>query len=351
MPPGLTQATDPNVGRSPASRPRRRTALLPTDSIILGERLRPVSEDESMARLHDSIADIGQHTPIIVRRVEGGAHQLVAGAHRLAAQKKRGAPEIECVILDDCSDEEARLIEISENLHRKELNALERDHLIAEWVRIMGARRISCQPDKKTRGRPRGGISEAARQAGVSVSDAHRAVRVDRLSTKAKDTAKAVGLDNDRSALLAAAGAQPEDQPGVLREIAAARANRSGSNTEGSGQDNKSIWLAAGRAWWSRAPAAWQQTFLSEVGQARSSSAKAEAEVLRAATSAASPNSGMVTRASAAIIHAFRRRDRLKISDLPGADRGTDYSSAIADLEAGGLIRRDGSELCWTGPR
>src|SRR4051812_7101208 len=90
---------------------RRSTKLLPIDSIMLGKRLRPVVEDEALDHLGEIIGDIGQHTPIMVRRIEGidgsHIHQLISGAHRLAAQEKRGETQIECVVLENCSDDDA----------------------------------------------------------------------------------------------------------------------------------------------------------------------------------------------------------------------------------------------------
>ena len=53
--------------------------------------------------------------------------------------------------------------------------------------------------------RPEGGISKAARDLNIEETDAKRAVKVAALSNEAKETAKEKGLDNNRSALLAAA--------------------------------------------------------------------------------------------------------------------------------------------------
>lgn len=343
---------EPVVNRPLESPPKRRIQQVPIDAITLGDRLRPVVDDDGLERLQAAIADIGQHTPIIVRSLdgEGKGLQLIAGAHRLAAQKKRGTSEIECVVLEGCSDEDARLIEISENLHRKELTALERDHLIAEWVRIVGARRVSCQAEKKLPGRPRGGVSEAARHAGVSITDAHRAVKVNSLTADAKVTAKEVGLDDDRSALLAAARKKPEDQPGTLRQIALAKA-RGSTGEQGLTADPKAAWLEKGLEWWKAAPPDWQEAFLAQV-RVRSSVALPVAGVPAGAVEdRKSSKPPTVTIASATIIHAFRRRARLRLTDLPGAARGVNYSGAVAGLEVEGLVLRQGDELVWTGPR
>ncbi|GEM_PF-3122811 len=77
---------------------------------------------------------------------------------------------------------------------------------------------IPRQPDAKRRGRPRGGIREAARQLGLSEADVRRARKVASLSQEAQAVARETGLDNNRTALLAAAEeATLEGQVEVLR--------------------------------------------------------------------------------------------------------------------------------------
>jgi ParB-like nuclease domain len=58
-----------------------------------------------------------------------------SGGHRLAAVKRLGLEYIECFVVENESDDQARLWEIAENLHRAELTALERAEQIAEWIR------------------------------------------------------------------------------------------------------------------------------------------------------------------------------------------------------------------------
>ena len=58
---------------------------------------------------------------------------------KLSAHRSRQAIrldlEIECFVsLGECSDDEAKLWEIAENLQRAELTALERSELEAEWI-------------------------------------------------------------------------------------------------------------------------------------------------------------------------------------------------------------------------
>ncbi|MDB5597266.1 MAG: hypothetical protein JWM36_4227 [Hyphomicrobiales bacterium] len=79
-----------------------------------------------------------------------------------------------------------RMWEISENLHRAELSALERAENIAEWVRLSG--RLPSHSETVGH-RPKGGINNAARELGLDRASAHRAVKVDSLTPEAKDAA------------------------------------------------------------------------------------------------------------------------------------------------------------------
>lgn len=159
----------------------------------------------SVKKLAESIDKIGLRHPITVRE-KGDRYILVAGRHRIEAFKKLGRDHIPASIVKMTNDD-ARLWEIAENLHRAELSKLERDENVAEWIKITEKQSVQLAP-KGLGHRPEGGISAAARELGVEETDAKRAVKVAALSDEAKEAARETGLDNNRSALLEAAGKQ-----------------------------------------------------------------------------------------------------------------------------------------------
>jgi ParB family chromosome partitioning protein len=172
------------------------------EDVLIGDRRRDINV-KAVEKLAQSIDQIGLRHPITVRR-RGDKYQLIAGRHRLEACKKLGREHIPASIVAMAGDD-ARLWEIAENLHRAELTKLERDLQIAEWIQI--TERISVQlAPKLGRGRPEGGISAAARELGIEETEAKRAVKVASLSEEAQQAARQVGLDDNRSALLEAAG-------------------------------------------------------------------------------------------------------------------------------------------------
>ncbi|WP_275790498.1 ParB/RepB/Spo0J family partition protein [Pararhizobium gei] len=193
----------------------RSTEFVDINVVEIHDRLRAVN-DADVKRVAESMASIGQRTPISVRyyeaRPEGfppsdmsDAMVLWTGATRLAAAKLLDWEKIECFVYDGGEDIDARLWEIAENLHRSELTALERDEHVALWV-VLNEERISAQvAPKMDRGRPEGGINAASRELGIERTDAQRAVKVASLSDEAKQAAKEAGLEDNRTALLEAA--------------------------------------------------------------------------------------------------------------------------------------------------
>jgi ParB/RepB/Spo0J family partition protein len=188
--------------------------------------LRPLDEEE-VKRLAVSMKRIGLMTPITVRYYPetlgpDGAddgYKLIAGRHRYAAAVSLGWDEIDAIEVE-CSDVDAKLWEIAENLHRAELTQLERDEQIAMWIELTDA----SQPGTHQKaGQQPGGVNAAARDLGIKKTDAHRAVKVASLSDEAKAAAREHGLDNNRSAMLEAA--REKDHQAQVDKIVA-RANK-----------------------------------------------------------------------------------------------------------------------------
>ena len=192
---------------------------------------RPIDQD-AVDRLAKSMAEIGLQTPIAVRRCSAKAYEsqepgfsLVAGAHRLRAAEQLGWKEIECIVMED-DDRACRLWQISENLHRHELTRLQRSRLHAEWIKLVeGEEGVSVQLEQKPLGgRPEGGISKASKELGVPRLELHRSQQIDTLTPEAETKAVELGLDDNQSALLAAA--KEEDAVGQVEVLKGWNAKR-----------------------------------------------------------------------------------------------------------------------------
>lgn len=130
----------------------------------------------------------------------------------------------------EVSNIEARLMEITENLHRAELTALERSEQLAEWVRLTEAKQEeSLKPtgddDKVVQLGPvsmggrgnEGGVRAAARKLGVKRAEAIRAQEIAKLPEEVKQAAREAGIDDNQSALLRVAGSADEPQNATVK--------------------------------------------------------------------------------------------------------------------------------------
>lgn len=81
-------------------------------------------DEIKLKELASSIRNHGILEPLLVRKLEDGSFELVAGERRLRASQMISLTEVP-VIIKTLSDEEATLIALTENLQREDLNPLE----------------------------------------------------------------------------------------------------------------------------------------------------------------------------------------------------------------------------------
>jgi len=180
--------------------------------------------------LKSSMSEIGLLNPITIQSNRAAMRRyLVAGRNRLEAAIQLKWDTIDCIELPDIDEVEdaetvGKLAEIAENLHRREIDAVERGELIAAWDRLRSDRReVSAQLGQKPQGgRPSGGVSKAARDLGMTRQAVDRALKVAALSPEAKAKARSAGLANNQTALLKAAKhKEPAAQVAALDQHAA----------------------------------------------------------------------------------------------------------------------------------
>ncbi len=127
-PPQAPAAAEP----APASLPREvsgehsgRAKEIPVDQIDRNPyQTRTRFDEEQLKELAASIAATGVVQPILVRTLQNGRFQLIAGERRLLASKQAGKETIPAV-LRQVSDEQAMEMTIVENLQRTDLNPME----------------------------------------------------------------------------------------------------------------------------------------------------------------------------------------------------------------------------------
>jgi len=178
--------------------------------------INPAAVDNLVASMGRS--DVGLLNPILVRVFTGSNEmRLVAGRHRLEAAKRLGWDFINAFYLN-VGDAEARMRTIAENLHRSELTALERSEQIEEW-------RVLCEQNPNAQvghsgGKPQRGVSQTAKDLGVSRQEVERAEKIAKITPAAKEAAKEAGIDDNQSKLLKVAAAEPEKQVEAVKQAA-----------------------------------------------------------------------------------------------------------------------------------
>ena len=116
-------------------------------------------DEETLASLSASIAEVGVIQPIVVRAIDGGGYELIAGERRWRAAKRTGLPSIPALVREH--DDQASLeTAVIENLHRQDLNALEEAAAYQQLVEDFGL----TQEEVATRvGRSRSAVSNTIR--------------------------------------------------------------------------------------------------------------------------------------------------------------------------------------------
>jgi ParB family chromosome partitioning protein len=120
---------------------------------------RTVFEPDALAALSNSIASAGLLQPLIVRPLDDGRFQLVAGERRWRASQKAGLDLVPVVVRSSPEDERLQSALI-ENVVREDLNPVDEARACAALVDDLG---ISKEDLAKRLGRSRAGISNLIR--------------------------------------------------------------------------------------------------------------------------------------------------------------------------------------------
>ena len=119
---GLDALLDRESDGAPVS---ERQTTLPLDQLQRGRyQPRTKMDDASLQELAASIRKQGLMQPILVRPLEGGRHEIIAGERRWRAAKIAGLAEVP-VLVREVPDSAALAMALVENIQREDLNPLE----------------------------------------------------------------------------------------------------------------------------------------------------------------------------------------------------------------------------------
>lgn len=149
--------------------------IIKIKDVKIGQRVR--DEFGDMKALAESIREHGLLHPIVV----DSNHNLIAGCRRLLACEQIGMKEIEAKMLDDISEKELRILELEENIRRKDLTELEKSKNLVELAEIkeqeLKSKEYFAESAKKSRGQPPkvNGLKQVSEEIGVPIKTLHDA--------------------------------------------------------------------------------------------------------------------------------------------------------------------------------
>lgn len=199
---------------------------IPLSAIHVGERARPIDEGHALA-IAASMAERGLINPITVRSTPAmnkgkTPYTLVAGGHRLRGAELNQWAEIDTIIVS-VDAEEAQLIELSENIFRNELTALDRALFVMKYREVYEDKHGKIAPGRPSEKYrhddgiifvPGRELSERVKdRLGFGQSTYERVTRIGQnLRPELRSVLRGTAAENDQSALLKFAKLPADDQ-------------------------------------------------------------------------------------------------------------------------------------------
>ncbi len=240
-------------------------------------------------QLADSIEETGLQNPITIRPEKDGAgYQLVSGAHRLAAFSELGREHIP-VFVREMTDEDARLFEVRENLHREELSARDWSlHLATEKLiyearnpeaKQGGDRRSDQKVNVDLLKKPRRFTAEMADALGCGEKNVKRAVQIAKgITSELHAEIHGTPLADNQAQLLALVKYPEARRPllaRIMREEGYGKVSDADQHAEGRrpkekpNQSDKEIWMRKIHSLWAHGRKHWQDDFLTLIDAVR----------------------------------------------------------------------------------
>lgn len=186
--------------------------LVNIDEIIVKNRKRSLQD---ISELKESIRELGLLNPITIN----SDMTLIAGHHRLQACKGLNCHTISAIIID-ANEIKAELMEIDENIIRRDLTALERAEQLKRRKEIYEKLYPHSNESRNQYTAKRNNFAEqktftedTAQKTGKSQRAIQQDIQIaNNISEEVKEEIKRIGLDNKKTALLQIAKAPVEEQ-------------------------------------------------------------------------------------------------------------------------------------------
>lgn len=134
--------------------------MLPIDRLRPGKyQPRTRMDETSLAELADSIREQGIMQPVLVRAIDGGRYEIIAGERRWRAAQRAGLREVPALI-KAVADQAALALSLIENIQREDLNPLEEAQGLARLIEEFG---LTHDAAAKAVGRSRSAVTNLLR--------------------------------------------------------------------------------------------------------------------------------------------------------------------------------------------
>ena len=98
--------------------------IIEITKIVSGKNIRN-ERDTDINELAESIETNGLINPLLVKPLNDGRYEVIAGHRRYEAIRRLGFSHVECNITDETSEKDLMLAQIAENVQRKDMSASE----------------------------------------------------------------------------------------------------------------------------------------------------------------------------------------------------------------------------------
>lgn len=126
-----------------AARPAQESQPLPVDALVVWTgNARRHHRTKDVKELAADIKKRGVIQPVIVRTVEGGGYEVIAGGRRLTAARTLKLETIPAIVRDDLDDLQASELSLVENTQRQDLNLIEMAETVADLAEVYSAQGV-----------------------------------------------------------------------------------------------------------------------------------------------------------------------------------------------------------------
>ena len=158
---GLGRGLDALLAGSDDAAPDKDSLQMPLHLRLRPGKYQPRTrmDDASLAELADSIREQGIMQPVLVRPVDGGRFEIIAGERRWRAAQRAGLREVPALI-KTVADQAALALALIENIQREDLNPLEEAQGLARLIEEFG---LTHEAAAKAVGRSRSAVTNLLR--------------------------------------------------------------------------------------------------------------------------------------------------------------------------------------------